>query len=395
MGKLYNNGTPLSKVYSVSVNAPLDDRITVRYIADLTDGDTGIAAQVYKGMIVYVQEVNNFYIYTGQSSSTWKTGTDALVNGGDIDNWKKIDNFIDPSVNFEYYTERLGARVVNSVSELTNANLESPYAGMFAVVIDDNSDDSEDETGLYVLKTLPNTAASNWYKVLGGSGSGTVITGLDVTDVITFDGSAPAANSGFSISGNDENAFVEETYADENTKLEAGKYYTSRGLSSYDLNGGEELEVNYITLTNGGTSYIKLNSSSDNNWIELSITDNSLGFSAADVTYVDSLGEHQMTGTSLALPKGTLISFGDNDVDFTGMTESRQGDSETYIFGSTGSNYSDIDIYTPNILPTVYAYSDGTKVRVLTEGDKAEILNRITENTFEFNVQNHILRLVH
>jgi len=29
MGKIYNNGSPISNVYSVGINAPFDDRLTV------------------------------------------------------------------------------------------------------------------------------------------------------------------------------------------------------------------------------------------------------------------------------------------------------------------------------------------------------------------------------
>ena len=53
----------------------------------------------------------------------------------------------------------------------------------------------------------------------------------------------------------------------------------------------------------------------------------------------------------------------------------------TYTFGTDGSTYSDIDIYTSNVLPTVYVYADGTPVRVLTEGDRYELENMISEAT--------------
>ena len=88
-----------------------------------------------------------------------------------------------------------------------------------------------------------------------------------------------------------------------------------------------------------------------------------------------------MTESPLALPKETPISFGDKVVDFNGMTETRSNDGGSYTFGVDGSTYSDIDIYTSEILPTVYAYADGTPVRVLTEGDKYELVNMISEST--------------
>ncbi len=46
MGKLYTLGSPLANTFGITKNAPLDDRLGVRYIADLTDGNDGIAALV-------------------------------------------------------------------------------------------------------------------------------------------------------------------------------------------------------------------------------------------------------------------------------------------------------------------------------------------------------------
>ena len=281
----------------------------------------------------------------------------------------------------EYYQEKLGAKVVDSFDELTSSSIEDAFAGMLAVVKVGGESESEDESGLYVLTRTPNTTASNWYRILGGSGSGNAQSGLDVTEVITSDGSTPASGTGFSLSVNDPDALVEETYVDNG--FEGGKYYTGRGLNSYDTNGGNELEdVDYITLTNGGDSYIQLNSADNDNWIELYIVDDSLGFTMQDVTWIDENGvEHQMTENPLVLPKETPVSFGENPVDFSGMTETRGDDPTEYIFNDTGSGYEDIDIYTTNVLPTVYAYADGESVRVLTEGDKDELINRIDEAT--------------
>ena len=383
MGKIYTSGSPISKVYEVGINAPFDTRLTVQNIADLTDGENGgIAAQVYRGMVVYVHKDKSLYIYTGASNSTWKNKNNGkLINGGDINNWKKIyGEEINPANYLSYYQQKLGARVVGSFDELLSPSLESPFAGMFGVVkvSAESGSESEDESGLYVLTREPNTTASNWYRILGGSGGGNAGSGLDVTEVITSDGSVPAAGTGFSIAANASDALIVETYVDNG--LEAGKYYTSRGLSSSDKNGGNVLNTEYIKLTNGGGSYIQLNSSKDKNWIELNIVDDTLGFGMEDVTWIDTKGiEHQMTESPLVLPKETPISFGNKNVNFNGMTETRS--DGVYTFGTTGSTYSDVDIYTTDILPTVYAYADGKPVRVLTEGDKDELINMISEAT--------------
>ena len=370
MGKLYNSGSPISKAYEVGINAPFDTRLTVQNIVDLTDGENGgIAAQVYRGMVVYVHQDKSLYIYTGISSSTWKNkNTGKLINGGDINNWKKIyGEKINPADYLSYYQEQLGAKVLNSADGLVG--IENKFMGQLAYVKDDPNT-SEDESGLYIY------TGQGWKKIFTGnsaSGSG------DISSVITTDGTIPESGSGFSISANDPNAFIEETYVDNG--FEPNTYYTSRGLSSSDKNGGNALNTEYIKLTKGGESYIQLNSADNANWIELNIVDGSLGFGMKDVTWIDSEGvEHKMTESPLVLPKETPISFGDKVVDFKGMTETRS-DGSSYIFGNDGSTYSDVDIYTSNVLPTVYAYADGTPVRVLTEGDRYELENMISEAT--------------
>ena len=371
MGKLYNSGSPISKAYEVGINAPFDTRLTVQNIVDLTDGENGgIASQVYRGMVVYVHQDKSLYIYTGISSSTWKNkNTGKLINGGDINNWKKIyGEEINPADYLSYYQEQLGAKVLNSADGLVG--IANPFTGQLAYVKDDPNT-SEDESGLYIY------TGQGWKKIFTGnsaSGSG------DISSVITTDGTIPESGTGFSISANDPDALIEETYVDNG--FEPNTYYTSRGLSSSDKNGGNALNTEYIKLTKGGESYIQLNSADNANWIELSIVDDSLGFGMEDVTWIDSEGvEHQMTESPLILPKETPISFGDKSVDFRGMTETRSNDDGVYTFGTDGSTYSDIDIYTSNVLPTVYAYADGTPVRVLTEGDRYELENMISEAT--------------
>lgn len=382
MAKTYISKTTgtdaISKPRNVSVAAPFDVRTVVDTYSDLLDKNTFAYNELYVGMMVITADTQDVFILSVIPG--------ARVNETNWPNtivWKQIgrdDSVIDPADNLEYYQEKLGTRVVDSVDELTSENLDSPFAGMLAVVKDNGESDSEsNESGLYVLTRTPNTTASNWYRILGGSGSGNASSGLDVSEVITSDGSTPAAGTGFSINGNDPDALIEETYIDNG--FEGGKYYTSRGINSYASNGGNELEgVDYITLTNGGDSYIKLNSADDENWIELNIVDDTLGFSMEDVTYIDANGDVQhMTSSPLVLPKETPISFGDQPINLYGMTETRGDDPTEYEFGNDGSGYEDVDIYESTVLPTVYAYADGESVRVLTEGDKDEILNRIDE----------------
>lgn len=350
--------------YSMGMSAPFDSRAVVDTTQDLYTKSTFKYAELYVGMVVVTLDTNDMYVLSVKpkvtvTSSKWH---DAIV-------WKKIGNVdFNPEDYLSYYQEQLGAKVLNSADGLVG--IANPFTGQLAYVKDDPNT-SEDESGLYIY------TGQGWKKIFTGSsasGSG------DISSVITTDGTIPASGTGFSISANDPDALIEETYVDNG--FEPNTYYTSRGLSSSDKNGGNALNTEYIKLTKGGESYIQLNSADNTNWIELSIVDDSLGFGMEDVTWIDSEGvEHQMTESPLILSKETPISFGDKAVDFNGMTETRSNDGGSYIFGVNGSTYSDTDIYTSNVLPTVYAYADGTSVRVLTEGDKYDLVNMISEST--------------
>ena len=367
MAKKYINKTqgtdPIISSRNMLVAAPYDVRSVVDTYNDLFDKNTYSYTELYIGMLVITYDTQDVYVLSKLPGSR-----DNAIKWAENIKWKKINaSEINPADYLSYYQEQLGAKVLNSADSLVG--IANPFTGQFAYVKDDPNT-SEDESGLYIY------TGQGWKRIFTGnstSGSG------DVSNVITTDGTIPESGTGFSISANDPNALIEETYVDNG--FEPNTYYTSRGLSSSDKNGGNALNTEYIKLTKGGGSYIQLNSANNANWIELSIVDSTLGFGMGDVTWIDSEGvEHQMTESPLVLPKETPISFGDKVVDFKGMTETRS-DGSSYIFGNDGSTYSDIDIYTSDVLPTVYAYADGTPVRVLTEGDRYELENMISEAT--------------
>ena len=372
MAKKYISKTqgtdPIISSRNMIVAAPYDVRSVVDTYNDLFDKNTYSYTELYIGMLVITYDTQDVYVLSKLPGSR-----DNAIKWKENIKWKKINaSEINPADYLSYYQEQLGAKVLNSADGLVG--IANPFTGQFAYVKDDPNT-SEDESGLYIY------TGQDWMKIFtGNSASGSV----DISSVITSDGTVPTSGTGFSISASadDPGALIEETYVDD--VLKPNTYYTSRGLSSSVQNGGSDIEFECIKLTNGNSeSYIQLNSANDPNWIELYIAkdDYSLGFGIEDVTWMDSEGEHPMTESDnpLVLPKGTPISFGGKTVDFRGMTETRS--DGVYTFGSDGSNYRDVDIYTSKVLPTVYAYADGTPVRVLTEGDKYELENMISEAT--------------
>ena len=368
MGKTHKNLTTgtdnITKPRNMMISAPYDVRTVVDGYADLFDKGVFTYGELYIGLLVITKDTQDVYVLSQLPGKR-----DNVEAWAQNIKWRKVSSSeINPADYLSYYQEQLGAKVLNSADGLVG--IANPFTGQLAYVKDDPNT-SEDESGLYIY------TGQGWKKIFTGnsaSGSG------DISSVITTDGTIPESGTGFSISANDPDALIEETYVDNG--FEPNTYYTSRGLSSSDKNGGNALNTEYIKLTKDGESYIQLNSADNANWIELSIVDDSLGFGMEDVTWIDSEGvEHKMTESPLVLPKETPISFGDKVVDFRGMTETRSNGDGTYTFGTDGSTYSDIDIYTSNVLPTVYVYADGTPVRVLTEGDRYELENMISEAT--------------
>jgi hypothetical protein len=83
------------------------------------------------------------------------------------------------SANFEaLIAGPLDARAtVVTLSELTNNSLPYPYLGMTVAV---TSDPDPDQNGVWLLKTLPATTLSNWYKLAEGA----AITGYTLNGTI-------------------------------------------------------------------------------------------------------------------------------------------------------------------------------------------------------------------
>lgn len=330
----YTTSLTLTSGFSVNASIPIDVRTVVDTVDDLIT-----IPKPYAGLVVNIKGTSDIYVLTKGGLAAKK-----LVN------WKKIGG-------------TNGAKILSSSDELST--ITSPYEGQFAVV-----KSTDGSTTLYTYIKSGDTG--NWIKILsGGSSTGSA------DSVITNDGTIPTSGTGLSVNKNDKDASVVETYADSKTELEANTYYTGRGLNSYDTNGGILSGEDYIILSNNGESYIKLYSKShaSGNWIELCIKDDTLGITKSDVKYVDTTNmEQSMTEDIIRLPKEGLIKFG-KKVVLTGLNESRSTGASGLKFGSTGSTYEDIDIYTSNILPTVYAYANGTRVKVLTEADVPEAIS--------------------
>ena len=156
MGRLYNNGSAISNVYKVGINAPLDTRLTVNKKSDLTDGVNGIASNVYTGMVVYVHAEKTLYVYIGSSNSNYinnKTGKP--INGGLESNWIKII----PDVN------KNEVLILDAVGDILDpTKIGDVYKGKIVYV--NNSEDTK-SNGLYILVDEDGTKLTNWVKISG------------------------------------------------------------------------------------------------------------------------------------------------------------------------------------------------------------------------------------
>lgn len=363
MGKTYSSAasgtTDIIKAGNIVIAAPYDVRTVVDTYDDLFVKSTFGLTSMYIGMPVTTLDTQEIYILTKKPGSR-----DNEEKYKKNISWKKIGGLeFKPEDYVEFYSTKFGAKILSSSDELST--ITSPYEGQFAVV-----KGIDGSTTLYTY--IKSGETGNWTKILSGNSS----TG-STDSVITNDGTIPTSGTGLSVHKNDKDASIVETYADSKTELEANTYYTSRGLNSYDTNGGTLSGEDYIILSNNGESYIKLYSKNhaSGNWIELCIKDDTLGITKSDISYVDTTNNEQsMVEDVLTLPREGLIKFG-KKVVLTSLNESRSTGTSGLKFGSTGSTYEDIDIYTSNILPTVYAYANGIPVKVLTEADVPETIS--------------------
>jgi hypothetical protein len=160
------------------------------------------------------------------------------------------------SANFEaLIAGPLDARsTVFEVVELTNSTLPYPYLGMTVAV---TSDPDPQENGVWILKALPATIKSNWYK-LSDSGSDTTVTGY------TFNGTVATIQlsngNDFDIDINDvqisglqysvgiSNHSYELITTGWTQEIISGDTYNTHGLVFGDLTQAAKLNVVVIDL---------------------------------------------------------------------------------------------------------------------------------------------------
>ena len=78
MGKLYGSSAPLSQTFTFNGNAPIDDRIAVKSIDDLQ------SINAYKGLLVFVEDENEYYSYTLNNIYEYEWQKAQLGNSGEV-----------------------------------------------------------------------------------------------------------------------------------------------------------------------------------------------------------------------------------------------------------------------------------------------------------------------
>ena len=158
MGKTYidltSGADKITKARVVNIAGPFDVRTVVDTYDDLLDKSTFTYTELYVGMMVITADTQDVYVLAVIPSSR----ANATVWAQTIV-WKKIGGgSVDPADNLEYYEEKLGTKVVESVEDI-----EEPYAGQLAIVT--GGSEPESESGLFVY-----TSDNEWLKVSGADG---------------------------------------------------------------------------------------------------------------------------------------------------------------------------------------------------------------------------------
>ena len=334
--------------YKVGGAYPIDERVVVETLNDLLllckgtlirDTSTNEKVFAYVGMPVFVEEDSNFYVCV-------KKAKKGVTITSYEQAWKRITDNV--------------SMIFDTKKSLTDGSILFPFQGMLAYV--------NEERTLYVLTSngIENSKVEDNWKPIGGGN-------FNIKEYLNFN-AKPTSGSGFKI---EDGTTIISSYINNTHEFEKGVFYTSQGMNSYGDVPEYVVNYNYIDLSNGGESYIRLFTSGDN-WIEFSLTDDSLGITAESISVKNQNGEIEPYNVGNAIPKGCSISF-NKDFSFKNLTETRDGDDNTYTFGLTGNNYETVDIYKEDILPQVYAYKDNNEVRLLTEDDLDNIDNKISQ----------------
>lgn len=351
MGNLYNGVYTLASGYTVSSQMPIDDRIVVNSKQDLIDNFFN-DIPYYTGILIYIVDEQEFYVFTA---------TDENIE--ELRNYEEYE-IENPIELFESYWQPIGKSVgagntvVTSIDNLTDGSIETLEIGSSAYV---NNTEDNTTNGLYVLTGEDATDINNWTKV----------TGDFVEQYIGID-TAPLSGSGISVTRTGDASRV---YISASSPIQSDVFYTSLGLNTYDENPGD-YDYDYIELFNGSDSGITLYNSQSPYWIKINIVDDSLGLNVNDIKIKNVMGEVSDYENNTPIEKGALVCFG-KDIDFTGFDEKRANDNSTYIFGTTGSTYENVDIFKETSILDVMAHHNGETVKLLTETDKDDIEDKI------------------
>lgn len=345
MAKQYNNNVvKFPNGFSITTGVPIDNRTVVTSIDDLTNGTFG--ADAYKGMIVNIAGTCDLYVFIGQGSRDVKKP----------EKWKKVGGDSSACVH----------AILSSVDNLTDGSIESLEKGSIAFV--NNSEDTK-SNGLYILVDEDGTKLTNWVKISGEFSEKNI--GIN---------QAPESGNGIRVDSTDKEILE---YISSDSPIKAGEFYSSIGLNTYDEKDGK-VAPKYITLKNDkGTKIVLFDGKGDDEgndqcWIAIALAEGDDSLTPIHIkSKYGTVQEYVQEDPIKPIPNGVQVSFG-KDVDFTGWTETRGGEDTKYTFGVDGSTYEDVDIYSKKPVVNVYAYSNGERIRVLTEADKIDLEDRIS-----------------
>ena len=76
MGKIYTGSVPIEQIFQFKQDAPLEDRVAVKYKTDLE------LIRPYKGLITYVEEDNTYYTYSLNKQGQYEWQEASFGSGG-------------------------------------------------------------------------------------------------------------------------------------------------------------------------------------------------------------------------------------------------------------------------------------------------------------------------
>ena len=220
----------ISQNFEIKVQAPIDARLYINTIADLTKADTWANTSCYKGMLPLVKEDNNYYKLISDPNIV----TNPIQWVWEVTNTTGI--FIDPTPTENSTNAVSSGGVYNELLSKADQNHTQNAETINIDPIDNYDSINQKELNIEIInKKADKTVATN---LLDGLMSSTDKSKLDGIEQNANNYTHPVQHSPSVITQDENNRFVTDIQINNwNNKIDSSEKGANSGVATLDLNG--------------------------------------------------------------------------------------------------------------------------------------------------------------